>query len=367
MPGKARPRLLLIAAVFPPEVGGIQLLTARLAQHLTGFETRIVAPAAPEPVDDAPQVLRAPASTLRLRGPARIGALNAYAATAARGFRPDVVISMHIATAPAAWMLGAPYLQYVYASELAPRPGLARRALRRASRVVSISSYSRDLALRHGARSEQTIVVLPGVDQPAAPPRPEEHLRGAHVIAVSRLVDSYKGHDTLIRAMPLVRSLVPESRARLIGDGRLRPYYERLAESIGASGYVDFLGAVSDGERDAELRAAAVFCLPVRNPSAGAGEGFGIALLEAGTFGLPVVAGRAGGAVDAVVDDETGILVDAGIDHEQLADALIRVLGDDDLRCRMGRGGMERARAFSWERMADDVGRLCHEAIAAGG
>jgi phosphatidylinositol alpha-1,6-mannosyltransferase len=367
MPADSSPRLLVITPVFPPEVGGIQLLTARLVEHLRGFETTVVAPATGGPVSDRAEVLRAPSAMLRLRGPARIGALNAYAAAAARRVRPDVVLSMHIATAPAAWTVRAPYVQYVYASELAPRPALARRALGGAARVVAISNYSRDLALDHGADPERTALVPPGVDQPPTPPDLDGHRDSARILTVSRLDDACKGHDTLIRAMPLVHSQVPRARARIAGEGRLRPYYERLAASIGAGGFVDFLGAVSDDARDTELRQAAVFCLPVREPPIGAGEGFGIALLEAGAFGLPVVAGRAGGAVDAVLDRETGLLVDASVDHDSLASALIGLLGDEDLRRRMGQGGVERARGFSWDRMARDVERLCHEAIAARG
>ncbi len=88
--------------------------------------------------------------------------------------------------------------------------------------------------------------------------------------------------------------------------------------------------------------------MPSRVPGDGlGGEGFGIVYMEASWHELPVVAGNAGGAVDAVVDGETGLLVDAN-DPVAVADALIRLLLDRELSSRLGRRGAERAREFAW-------------------
>jgi phosphatidylinositol alpha-1,6-mannosyltransferase len=79
-----------------------------------------------------------------------------------------------------------------------------------------------------------------------------------------------------------------------------------------------------------------------------AGEGFGIVYLEANAHGLPVVAGAAGGATDAVVHGETGLLVDP-LDHVAVADALVALLSDRDLAVRLGGNGRARAERFTWE------------------
>ena len=100
-----------------------------------------------------------------------------------------------------------------------------------------------------------------------------------------------------------------------------------------------FLGAVSDAERDTWLRRADLLAMPSRLPGAGrAGEGFGIVYLEAGAYGKPVVAGNVGGALDAVRDGETGLLVDPA-DAHAVAEAIARLLLDPDLARRLGAGG----------------------------
>jgi glycosyltransferase involved in cell wall biosynthesis len=91
-----------------------------------------------------------------------------------------------------------------------------------------------------------------------------------------------------------------------------------------------------------------------RVDAGGAGEGFGIAYMEAGRFGLPVVAGGVAGALDAVVDGETGLLVDPQ-DHVAAADAISSLLCQPALASRLGAAGRERARSFSWQRTAAAV------------
>jgi glycosyltransferase involved in cell wall biosynthesis len=84
------------------------------------------------------------------------------------------------------------------------------------------------------------------------------------------------------------------------------------------------------------------------------GEGFGIAYLEAGAYGKPVVAGDAGGAREAVADGVSGLLV-APDDADAVAAALMRLLLDRELAARLGRGGEARARAHAWPRIAERV------------
>ena len=97
--------------------------------------------------------------------------------------------------------------------------------------------------------------------------------------------------------------------------------------------------------------------MPSRVPAGGfGGEGFGIVYLEADAHGCPSVAGNVGGAVDAVVDGETGLLVDPE-DHVMSADALDRLLRDEPRRRAMGAAGAERAAEFAWPLIAARVGR----------
>ncbi len=108
------------------------------------------------------------------------------------------------------------------------------------------------------------------------------------------------------------------------------------------------MGAVSEGERDAALDRAHVFAMPSRLPPGGVGgEGFGIVYLEAAAHGLPCVAGNVGGATDAVVDGETGLLVDPE-DHRAVAGALVDLLLDPPRAGALGDAAATRARLFAW-------------------
>ena len=177
------------------------------------------------------------------------------------------------------------------------------------------------------------------------------------MVTVSRLHDHYKGHDAVIEALPLVRAHVPDVLWVIIGEGSLRPFYEGRVRELGLGPYVRFLGAVSDAERDAWLDRAHVFVMPSRSTSNGQGEGFGIVYLEAAAHALPVVAGNCGGALDAVVDNETGLLVDP-TDSQAIARALIELLLDKQHAMQLGRAAAERARRYDWAHVAAQVEEL---------
>jgi glycosyltransferase involved in cell wall biosynthesis len=103
--------------------------------------------------------------------------------------------------------------------------------------------------------------------------------------------------------------------------------------------------------------------MPSRVESSGAGEGFGIVYVEAGARGLPVVAGNAAGALDAVIDGETGFLVDPER-PEAIAEALVELLQDRERAKRMGRAGWERARLLSWDQATAGVETVLDEVMA---
>jgi phosphatidylinositol alpha-1,6-mannosyltransferase len=197
--------------------------------------------------------------------------------------------------------------------------------------------------------------IPPGVDLPA-------RIHGSRsgtplVVTVSRLAERYKGMEVLIRALPLVRAVVPGSQLVIVGDGPLRPGLEALASGLGLGDAVRFPGAVDDDQRDRWLDEAQVFAMVSRLDGDGAGEGFGIVYLEAGAHQLPVVGGSSGGAGDAVVDGVTGLLVDPE-DHVGVADALAGLLGNRERAEAMGCAGAERAATFAWpliSRRVEDV------------
>ncbi len=230
------------------------------------------------------------------------------------------------------------------------RRALAYRVLRRAG--VPVVAVSEDLArfLSEGLGIErgQIQLVRNGIAIPAesgAVDRAEARraiglpMEGPLLVAVGNLYP-VKDHATLLRAL----ALLPEARVAIAGRGDEEPNLRSLAAELGIEPRVHLLGLRSDVDR--LLCAADIFVQPSRS------EGLPLAVLEAMAAGLPVVATRVGGMGEAVVDGETGILVEPA-QPEALARALQTLVADRDRREQMGIAAGQRARAeFSVESMA---------------
>jgi phosphatidylinositol alpha-1,6-mannosyltransferase len=358
----------MITPDFPPARGGIQVMAYELARELRGFDTRVLAPAC----DGAHEFdARSGVAMRRVRpnhAPAHVRnlALNAGAMLEARRFRPAATLAMHIVASPAAVLIrrltSAPTVSYFHAKEIADKPRLAAFAASRADAVIAVSSYTAGLIAATGARPRRMCLIPPGVElSPCAGPRER---MAPTVVTISRLADRYKGHDVLIAALAQIRARLPDVRWVVIGEGPLRAELEALARARGVAQSSVFLGAVPDEERDAWLRRADVVAMPSRLPdSGGAGDGFGIVYLEAAARGIPVVAGNVGGAVDAVADGVSGLLIDPS-DPDAVADAITRLLLDPELARRLGLAGAQRAREFAWPLIAARVEALLRELLA---
>ena len=361
-------RVLVLTPDFPPDAGGIQVLVHRVISGFTRSRALVVAindPGAAE-YDRESAIPTRRAGLPHLSNRVNLGFLNVESLRAGLVFRPDVILSAHIMCAPAALVLrrvtDTPYVQYVYADEIPATPNYAAFAMRHARAVIAISTHTHRLALEAGADPQRMPIITPGVDFPPDVERtPAER---PTVLTVARMDKQYKGHDVMLRAMPLIRARVPDVRWAVVGDGNLLPTYRRLVAHDGLEGAVEFLGRVSDDERDRLLRSSHVFAMPSRLRAGGSGgEGFGIVYVEAAAHGLPTVAGNVGGALDAIADGETGDLVDPR-DHVAVAEAIITLLLDRERAERMGAAGRVRARDFAWPRIARRVEDLL---LAAAG
>lgn len=240
----------------------------------------------------------------------------------------------------------------------------ARQLLRRiggsTDTLTYLGEYTRSriagaLAPADAARMAQ---LPPGVDEKTFHPGSGGDLVRARlgladrpvVVCVSRLVPR-KGQDTLIESMPRILAAVPDAVLLIVGGGPYENDLRRLAETTGVADSVRFTGAVPWSELPAHYGAGDVFAMPCRTRRGGLDvEGLGIVYLEASATGLPVVAGDSGGAPDAVLDGETGWVVRGGRPDEA-ADRIVTLLGDPELRQRMG----ERGRAWVEERWRWDL------------
>lgn len=270
-------RVLVATPDFPPDHGGIQYLTYRLVAHFEAASPRVCALEADGAAEwdcvHGIDVRRVPVSSDQRMSIARLNA--AVIAEAVRS-RPDVLLAMHIGLAPAVTvvrrLLGTPTVTYVHADEVVAFPLMAHVALRHSTRIIAVSRYTSGLAVAARADDASITVIPPGIDwveRPLTPrdPRPT-------IVTVARLEDRYKGHEVIMRALPIVRARVPDVQWMVVGDGSLRGELERLTVSHGVDDEVHFFGAVSDRQRDRVLDRAHVFAMPSRVPPGG-GKGSG--------------------------------------------------------------------------------------------
>ena len=169
------------------------------------------------------------------------------------------------------------------------------------------------------------------------------------IVCVSRLM-TRKGQDKLIKALPSVLKLVPFASLIIVGDGPYRKHLEKLTDDLGLRDNVHFTGKVDQDQLANWYAAGDVFAMPCRTRVGGWDvEGLGIVFLEASATGLPVVVGDSGGAVDAVLDGETGFLVN-GNNVSEISDRLSQLLLDQDLARRMGAAGRNWVmQEWTWE------------------
>jgi phosphatidylinositol alpha-1,6-mannosyltransferase len=357
---------LVLAPSFLPDIGGLEMLSFRLVQHAQRMSPFVVAPDTPgSEAFDAEHRLEIRRTPNEPPGGRRAMTRLAVAATReAYRRRPDVVLSMHLRSSYCApWLArtpGVPFVQYVHARELVQRPRLARFLLQRAAATIAVSSYTAGLALACGAPAERLHTIPPGVDLrgAVAPPRDGPPT----LVTVARLDDEYKGHDVVLKAMRRIREVIPDARWIVVGEGPLRAKLEQETRALGLSEAVECRGAVSEAERDNVLDSADVFVMASRVPLGGAGgEGFGMVYLEASARGVPVIAGRAGGAVDAVDDGVTGYLIDPE-SPDEVARAVLRVLTDEDRARALGQAGVEWSKNFAWPVIIGRVEDVVHRA-----
>jgi phosphatidylinositol alpha-1,6-mannosyltransferase len=354
-------KAVLVTTDFPPAIGGIQEALHQMSLHFSRIEISVVTPGAagasefdgglPFPVHRVgPSWQGGPSAHLY-----PLGRLTAAVLFHIRAEHPDLVICGHPFVSPiglaARKLLGIPYAVLTYGRELLHRPEILGTCLRRADLVLAISAHTQAMVVSLGVDHSRIRVVPLGVDTTMNKESlPKQPGAGPTMLTISRMDEHYKGHDIVLRALPLMAAKVPKLRWRVVGDGQLRAYYEALAVSLGVADRVHFTGQISRAGRDAYLAACDLFVMLSRDRAIdGGGEGFGLVYLEANLFGKAVVAGRAGGACDAVVDGVTGRLVDPE-NLLEVAETIVEMLRDPDSTAQMGRRGRDRVLSeFTWQ------------------
>ena len=363
------PPLLVVTNDFPPRKGGIQTFVHEIVRRLPpGDVTVLTSRWQGWEEFDAEQpyrVVRRDTSVMVPSPGTRSDAVALLRETGARtvlfgALAPLGLLAPSLREAGATRLVGLTHGHEAGWAGLPVMASLVRRAVHGVDAVTYLGSYTRDRIAKRLAPEEarKLVRLAPGVDLQRFGPdvdgsevRRRYGLEGRPVIVcVSRLM-ARKGQDTLIRALPLVRREVPDAALLVVGGGPYRERLERLVAERGLQRHVVLTGAVPGNELPAHFAAGDVFAMPCRTRNHGLDvEGLGIVYLEASATGLPVVAGRSGGAPDAVQEGVTGYVVDG---QDRLVEVLVPLLRDGDLRARLGAAGRAWVDAdWSWDAVA---------------
>jgi phosphatidyl-myo-inositol dimannoside synthase len=372
------PKVLMVAADFPPQLGGVATYSQALARTLreAGIDLSVVT-CVPGPRDRMPIARTSMFMNVKYL---KIVPLAILTLVSSMKKRPDLLLLMKcnhegIVGILVKMLLGIPYVVAAYGSEVLAFGEsrlfgpFMRRLYRGAERVMVDSAFARGLVADCGVTADKIVVLHPGLDPVAdVAPDPAEFaalrdrlgLGGKRILlTVSRIVKR-KGHDRVAEALALLKD---DNIVWVIaGDGPDRTYVEDLVWSLGLEDRVRMIGRRSSAEIDLLYRVADVFVMPSRREGIDV-EGFGIAFVEAALRRLPVVAGRHGGVPEAVGD--SGLLVDPH-DSLDVARAIRALLDDPALAKRLGDSGRDRAvREFSREARTIEIRTLFAELTAA--
>lgn len=387
-------KILLLSWNYPPAIGGIEAvvkyLFAGLKKKSPDVEL-VTSYASPEAIarlnagdESEPGVHRCPKPGLK--------SYVIYAWTqgrrCCRAFGPEVILCGSIPTAPAAYLLSrsfkVPFGVLMHGSDIMKTGWVYQRVVRflikRADFLTSNSENTKRLLVEAGVPADRITVVYPGVESSEFAEVPtvgaEEllpELKGRKVmVSVGRLIRR-KGILEFVRdGMPKVRDELPEILYLIVGDDATQSlsHHERLRDKILSAvhaneleGHVKLLGKISDADLKRLMFECDLFLLPGLDLP-GDVEGFGIVFCEAALGGMPSVATRAGGMVEAVVDGATGLLATPG-DSEDVAEKILTLMQDDALRAQYGEAAKRRAKEeFDWSVIVDQYWDVMAKSIA---
>jgi phosphatidylinositol alpha-1,6-mannosyltransferase len=368
--------LLISGTYFPPQVGGISHYMGALASALGPCRvcclTGVAATNGSSENGSTPKIYRRPSAFARSDYKQAMGWIRAITRIMIEE-KPRVV---QFATANEAYLglwlrrwLKLPFVIYAHGNEVAaatrepwPKP---RWALQSADRVFANSRFTAGLVEQVGVDPKRIDIIHPGCrTDHFRPVKPKLDLRrnilGCRerdrvLLTVGGLV-ARKGQDMVIRALPHVLRRIPNVVYVIVGDGPDRERLEGLAWSLGVKDRVVLAGEVNDRDLPDIYALSDVFVMPSRTELHACDiEGFGLVFLEANACGKPVIGGRSGGILDAIVEGETGLLVDP-YEPEQIGNAIVLLLSDNELARRLGEQGRCRVtRDFTWRQVSTHV------------
>jgi len=365
---------LLVTNDFPPKIGGIQNLLYEWWRRLPSESFAVLtSPYSGSKQFDAAQSfeVRRTREPVLLPHPLMIRKINKMAKQIGAEL---VVLDPALPLGLIGPHLNLPYAVVLHGAEIVV-PGrlpfvsrLLSRVLNNAELIIASGSYPAAEASRICRSSKRIEVITPGVDIQRFKVLSSEQRAEARkqfgvaedaqlIVGISRLVPR-KGFDVLIRAVARLAIEFPKLRLIIGGDGRDRARLERIARELMSP--TTFLGRVLDDDLPKLYGCADINAMLCRSRWMGLEqEGFGIVFAEAAACGVPQIAGRSGGASDAVDHDISGLIVEDPTRVDDVVSSLRRLLVDKSQLLKMGQASRLRAEnLFDYDKLALKLGQV---------
>lgn len=373
-------KTLLVTNDFPPRVGGINYYTAELLRRFPAGEVTVFAsgwPGAEEFDASYPH----PVVRWDMRNMYPTASVKERVIEVVGQERPDILLFG--AAAPLALMgraierrTGVPFAAFTHGVELwAGQVPVTRRLLSqvasRAALVTCVSQWAANELRSMVGPGPRIELLPPGIDRDRYHPgvsdaavRERHGLEDHPVICCVSRLTLRKGQDKVIRALPWILREIPETRFLVVGTGPDLDRLKNLAVRKKVADRVIFAGEVSGDVLPEYFRVGNVFAMPCRTRKLGLEvEAFGAVFLQASAVGRPSVAGDSGGAPEAVIHGETGLVVD-GNEVDEVAEAIRELLGDPERATKLGAAGADRVhRDLTWDALSIRLRGLLIDAL----
>ncbi len=240
---------------------------------------------------------------------------------------------------------------------------LKRWVMDRSQELTVVSQAMKSNVINMGIAPDKVQVISMGVDlKNLFTSNPMVKRSSNELLFVGRLVE-VKGLPVLLNAIPKLLANKPDIHLSIAGAGPLEEGLRGLASQLNISNKIDFLGMVPQMQLPILYQRATLAIFPFIMTKSGIQEGFGLVVVEAMGCECPVIAGDLPAIQDSITHEESGLLVPSG-SSELLADTILRILDDSDLRFRLARNGRKRVlEKFDWEVIAEKYKKLYDKLI----
>jgi len=228
----------------------------------------------------------------------------------------------------------------------------------RMRKIVAVSKYIREIILNLGITSSKIKLIYNGTNIDQFQPnisgekiKTELKLKNSFNLLTIRKFFYRKGLQYLIRAIYLVKNKIPNIKLIIIGYGPFESYLKRLTEKLHLQDYILFLGMIQNQNLPPYYAASDVFVIP------SLAEGFGVAAAEAMAMELPLISTNIKGLIE--VSDSTNAIVVPPADEKAIAEAIIKLWQDPQLREKLGKAGRQKIiNKFNWDRAGKEYNDL---------